>query len=73
MDFVTAPEILEALRERLDHGVFGYTIPHDSIEAVINYLDRQHGYSAKLLGSTSFPALSLQSTFAVTLSDPAIP
>ena len=36
MDFVTAPEILDALMKRLDHGVFGYTIPHEaSLEAVI--------------------------------------
>ncbi len=25
MDFTTAPEVLAALRDRLDHGVFGYT------------------------------------------------
>ena len=25
MDFKTAPCILEALKQRLDHGVFGYT------------------------------------------------
>ena len=30
MDFVTAPEILDALQQRLDHGVFGYTIPHEA-------------------------------------------
>lgn len=58
MDFVTAPEILEALRERLDHGVFGYTIPHEApIEAVINYLDRQHGYSAKASWLNFLPGL----------------
>ena len=27
MDFRSAPEIIEALQSRLDHGVFGYTIP----------------------------------------------
>ena len=48
MDFTAAPEILDALQTRLDHGVFGYTVPHEApIEAVLNYLDRQHGYSAK--------------------------
>ena len=30
MDFKAAPEILEALQKRLDHGVFGYqTVPDD--------------------------------------------
>lgn len=48
MDFTSAPEIIEALQLRLDHGVFGYTIPFEEpTEAVINYLERQHGYSAK--------------------------
>ena len=58
MDFVTAPEILEALQHRLDHGVFGYTIPHEApIEAVINYLDRQHGYSARAAWLNFLPGL----------------
>ena len=58
MDFVTAPEILEALQHRLDHGVFGYTIPHEApIEAVINYLDRQHSYSAKAAWLNFLPGL----------------
>ena len=58
MDFVTAPEILDALQQRLDHGVFGYTIPHEApIEAVINYLDRQHGYSARAAWLNFLPGL----------------
>ena len=27
MDFVTAPEIVNALHERLKHGIYGYTVP----------------------------------------------
>ena len=58
MDFVTAPEILDALQQRLDHGVFGYTIPHEApVEAVINYLDREHGYSAKACWLNFLPGL----------------
>lgn len=58
MDFLTAPEILDALQRRLDHGVFGYTIPHEApIEAVINYLARQHGYSAKASWLNFLPGL----------------
>ena len=58
MDFVTAPEILEALQHRLAHGVFGYTIPHEApIEAVINYLDRQHSYSARAAWLNFLPGL----------------
>lgn len=48
MDFTTAPEILDALQQRLDHGIFGYTIPYQApVEAVINYLQRQHDYRAQ--------------------------
>lgn len=44
MDFVSSPVILEALRARVDHGVFGYTIPYaEVVESVLAYLRRQHG------------------------------
>ena len=43
MDFVSAPEIIAALQARLDHGVFGYTIPYEAVQqAVIHYLSRVH-------------------------------
>lgn len=43
MDFISAPEILNALRERVDHGVFGYTVPYTEAEdAVLSYLKREH-------------------------------
>ena len=45
MDFKAAPEILEALQKRLDHGVFGYqTVPEDYFEAVGNWFARRHGW-----------------------------
>ena len=58
MDFTTAPEILDALQKRLDHGIFGYTIPYEApIEAVVNYLQRQHGYSAQASWLNFLPGL----------------
>lgn len=58
MDFTSAPEILEALQERLDHGVFGYTVPHQApIEAVLDYLQRQHGYEARSAWLNFLPGL----------------
>ncbi|MBR1576619.1 MAG: pyridoxal phosphate-dependent aminotransferase [Bacteroidales bacterium] len=43
MDFPAAPFILEALRRRCDHGVFGYTKVQDSYyEAVIRWFGRRH-------------------------------
>ncbi|MDB4568431.1 cystathionine beta-lyase, partial [Akkermansiaceae bacterium] len=44
MDFTSPPEVIEALRQRVDHGVFGYALPHTSlIETLISYLDRRIG------------------------------
>ena len=46
MDFRTAPEIVFALRDRVDHEVFGYTVPHEEpTKAVLNYLEKRHGLS----------------------------
>ena len=46
MDFKAAPEILEALQKRLDHGVFGYqTVTEDYYEAVSRWFARRHGWS----------------------------
>ncbi len=43
MDFKAAPCILEALKKRVDHGVFGYTIVPDSYyESVISWFERRH-------------------------------
>ncbi len=48
MDFTSAPEILAAMKERLNHGVFGYTIPHEEpVQAILNYLKRRHHYEAR--------------------------
>jgi cystathionine beta-lyase len=58
MDFTTAPEIIAALQQRLDHGIFGYTVPYEApVQAVLNYLDRQHGYSAKAHWLNFLPGL----------------
>ena len=58
MDFITAPEIITALQQRLDHGVFGYTIPHEApVRAVLDYLKRQHGYEAKANWLNFLPGL----------------
>ena len=58
MDIETAPEIIEALKKRLDHKVFGYTIPYDSVfDAVIQYLERAHNYSANREWISFLPGL----------------
>lgn len=48
MDFKAAPCILKALKKRVDHGVFGYTIVPDSYyESIISWFDRRHQWHIK--------------------------
>ena len=35
MDFQVAPAIQQALRERVEHGIFGYTMPPDTLKDAI--------------------------------------
>lgn len=46
MDFKAAPAIMNALRERVEHGVFGYTLVPDSYyEAIISWFARRHQWN----------------------------
>ena len=48
MDFVSPSPILDALKARTEHGVFGYTIPYEHVEqSVINYMKRVHDYEVE--------------------------
>jgi len=48
MDFEAAPEIREAMAERLNHGIFGYTFMPDSCyEAIIDWEEKYHGWKMK--------------------------
>ena len=45
MDFKVAPEIVEALRNRVDQGIFGYThVPDSYYEAAIDWWERRRGW-----------------------------
>lgn len=45
MDFETAPEIIEALHERVNHGIFGYNILSDEyFESIQNWWLKRHHY-----------------------------
>ena len=46
MDFKTAPAIIEALRKRVDNGIFGSTrVPDEYYDAVTSWFSRRHGWS----------------------------
>lgn len=64
MDFKVAPAIQEALRRRVEHGVFGYNIVPDSYyEAVISWFHRRHGWTIRreeiLYTTAVVPAMSV--------------
>lgn len=45
MDFQTCPDIIETLKNRVAHGVFGYSIvPDEWYDAYINWWDKRHGF-----------------------------
>jgi len=45
MDFAAPPCVLEAMRRRLDHGVFGYeAVPDGLFPALISWYDQRHGW-----------------------------
>lgn len=63
MDFRAAPAIREALQQRLDHGVFGYTLVPDAYyDAIIRWFSRRHQWTIErpwvLYTSGVVPALS---------------
>lgn len=46
MDFPTAPAILEALHEKVNHGIFGYSCLDDSFySALKNWMEKEHDFS----------------------------
>jgi len=46
MDFEAAPAIKEALKRRVEHGVFGYaTVQNSYYEAVIRWFERRHNWT----------------------------
>ncbi len=48
MDFKTAPEVISAMQERLDHGIFGYgDVPEEWYQAYISWWKRRHSFEMK--------------------------
>jgi len=72
MDFPAHPAIVEALRRRVDHGVFGYVRePESYFEAARAWLERRHGWRVPrewMIASTS--VLSSLSVIILTFTSP---
>ncbi len=48
MDFPTAPEILEALHDRVNHGIFGYSVPgQEFYDVVKKWQKSQHDFDVE--------------------------
>lgn len=48
MDFATPPFIIEALRKRMEHPLFGYTVePEEYRPAIIEWISSHHGWNVK--------------------------
>lgn len=63
MDFQTAPCIINALKKRVEHGIFGYTrVPEEYYDAVISWFSRRHHWKPRrewfIYTSGVVPALS---------------
>lgn len=58
MDFATPPFIIDALRERLSHPIFGYTVePPDFWPSVIDWLKDRHDWNVKREWLTFIPGI----------------
>ncbi len=58
MDFETPDFIVSALRDRMNHPVFGYTIePEDFWPSVIRWIDDHHGWKVKREWLTYIPGI----------------
>ncbi len=48
MDFQSPAAVLEALKKRIEHGIFGYTaIPDSCYDAVVGWMKKRHNWSVK--------------------------
>jgi cystathionine beta-lyase len=63
MDFQTAPEIREALQQRVEHGIFGYSIvPEEWYQAYQSWWQRRHDFAIEkewlIFCTGAIPAIS---------------
>lgn len=74
MDFRAPPVVLDALRQRLEHGVFGYeAVPNGLMPALIQWLDARHGWQVEesqiLLAPNILNALAIAASLFTSEGD----
>lgn len=72
MDFKTAPEIIAALHNRVDHGIFGYTETQDDFHAIMcDWFKRQFDWRPKEEWLVKTPGVVFAFTIAMrALTEP---
>ncbi len=66
MDFLSPPQITEALKERSEHGLFGYVQSDDAyFSSIINWLETKHSWSIKKENISFVPGVVKGFAFAI--------
>ncbi|MDR1809053.1 MAG: PatB family C-S lyase [Prevotella sp.] len=66
MDFLSPPEITEAIIKRAKHGVFGYTQPSQSYyNAIIRWVEQQHDWNIRQEWLSFIPGIVKGIAFAI--------
>jgi len=66
MDFRAPEPIIKAMIERVNHGIFGYTLPEeDSYMAVINWFQRRHNWNIQRDWFISTPGIESAISYLV--------
>ena len=66
MDFPTAPVILDALHEKVSHGIFGYSVPDQRFfDAVKNWMKTEHDFDIERRWIVTTPGVVFATTCAI--------
>ncbi|HSA96928.1 MAG TPA: PatB family C-S lyase [Acidobacteriota bacterium] len=66
MDFESPPAVIEALKRRVEHGVFGYPlVPPSFYQAAIDWLKRRHGWEVEKKAMAMTPGIVPALNYAV--------
>lgn len=66
MDFLSPPEITKALKERVEHGLFGYVKPgQEYFDSIVNWLKRKHNWSVSAQNISFVPGVVKGFAFAI--------
>lgn len=66
MDFAVCPEVIDALKDRIDHPIYGYSCPSPNYwDSIINWLARRHNFKVTQEELTYIPGVVKGIAFAL--------